>query len=84
MRPLTGGWETKRLVEDLLTLLRLGLSAVMVVPVNLRAVVETRISATWQMAEAKRVMLALQAKGDIPRIRGGCRLVARGACQPAG
>jgi two-component system phosphate regulon sensor histidine kinase PhoR len=59
-----------RLVEDLLTLSRLDLSASALVPVNLRAVVEEAISATWQLAEEKGVTLALQATGDLPRVRG--------------
>ena len=59
-----------RLVEDLLTLSRLDLSASALVPINLRAVVEEAISATWQLAEEKGVTLALQAAGDLPRVRG--------------
>ena len=59
-----------RLVEDLLTLSRLDLSASMLTPINLRAVVEEAISAVWQLAEEKGVTLALQAEGDLPRTRG--------------
>jgi len=59
-----------RLVEDLLTLSRLDLSASPLVPVNLRAVAEEAISATWQLAEEKGVTLALQAAGSLPRVRG--------------
>jgi len=58
-----------RLVEDLLTLSRLDLSASALVPVNLRAVAEEAISAIWQMAEEKGVTLALQSAGDLPRVR---------------
>jgi len=59
-----------RLVEDLLTLSRLDLSASVLAPVNLRAVAEEAISATWQLAEEKGVTLALQAAGSLPRVRG--------------
>ncbi|MFQ6101232.1 MAG: sensor histidine kinase [Anaerolineae bacterium] len=59
-----------RLVEDLLTLSRLDLSASPLVPVNLRAVAEEAISATWQLAEEKGVTLALQAVAGLPRIQG--------------
>jgi len=59
-----------RLVEDLLTLSRLDLGVPALVPVNLRAVVEEAISATWQLAEEKGVTLALQAVTGLPRVRG--------------
>ncbi len=59
-----------RLVEDLLTLSRLDLSASPLVPVNLRAVAEETISATWRLAEEKGVTLALQAAGSLPRVLG--------------
>lgn len=59
-----------RLVEDLLTLSRLDLSASPLAPVNLRAVAEEAISATWQLAEEKGVTLALQAAAALPRVRG--------------
>ena len=59
-----------RLVEDLLTLSRLDLSASVLAPVNLQAVAEEAISVTWQLAEEQEVTLALQAAGELPRVRG--------------
>lgn len=59
-----------RLVEDLLTLSRLDMSVSVLVPTNLRAVVEEAISTTWQLAEEKGVTLALQAAAGLPRVRG--------------
>jgi signal transduction histidine kinase len=59
-----------RLVEDLLTLSRLDRAVSALVPVNLQAVAEEAISATWQPAEEKGVTLALQAAGNLPRVRG--------------
>jgi len=59
-----------RLVEDLLTLSRLDMSVSVLVPINLRVVVEEAISTTWQLAEEKGVTLALQAAVGLPRVRG--------------
>ncbi|HEC34943.1 MAG TPA: hypothetical protein ENI39_00225 [Anaerolineae bacterium] len=59
-----------RLVEDLLILSRLDLGVTALVPVNLRAVAEEAISATWRLADGKGVTLALQSAGNIPRVLG--------------
>jgi signal transduction histidine kinase len=40
------------------------------VPVNLQAVAEEAISTTWQSSEEQGVTLALQASGNLPRVRG--------------
>jgi two-component system phosphate regulon sensor histidine kinase PhoR len=59
-----------RLVEDLLTLSRLDLSASALVPVNLQAAAEEAISALWQSAEEKGITLTLQAGPGLPRVVG--------------
>jgi len=59
-----------RLVEDLLTLSRLDVSASVLAPVNLRAAVEEALSALWQSAEEKGVTLTLQAAPGLPRVLG--------------
>lgn len=59
-----------RLVEDLLTLSRLDLSASALVPVNLQAAAEEAISALWQSAEEKGITLTLQAAPGLPRVLG--------------
>jgi len=58
------------LVEDLLTLSRLDLTSLERRPLNLRAVVEEAISALFQVAEARKVRLALQSPPTLPRILG--------------
>lgn len=59
-----------RLVEDLLTLSRLDLSASVLKPINLQAVVEEALSALWQSAEEKGITLTLQAAPGLPRVLG--------------
>ncbi|HEY73686.1 MAG: hypothetical protein DRJ03_13910 [Chloroflexi bacterium] len=59
-----------RLVEDLLTLSRLDLSASLLAPVNLQAAVEEALSALWQLAEEKGVILTLQTTPGLPRVLG--------------
>ncbi len=59
-----------RLVEDLLTLSRLDLSAPPLAPVNLQAVAEEALSALWQSAEKKGVALTLRAAPELPRVLG--------------
>jgi two-component system phosphate regulon sensor histidine kinase PhoR len=59
-----------RLVEDLLTLSRLDLSASVQMPVNLQAAAEEAISALWESAEAKGITLTLQAAPGLPRVLG--------------
>ena len=56
-----------RLVEDLLALSRLDRAVSALVPVNLRAVAEEAISATWQSAEERGGTLSLPAAGALPK-----------------
>jgi len=59
-----------RLVEDLLALSRLDLSASPLAPVNLQAAAEEALSALWQSAEERGVTLTLQAAPGLPRVLG--------------
>ena len=59
-----------RLVEDLLMLSRLDLSASPLAPVNLQAVAEEALSALWQLADEKGVTLTLQTAPGLPRVLG--------------
>jgi len=59
-----------RLVEDLLALSRLDLSASPLVPVNLQAAAEEALSTLWQSAEEKGVTLTLQTAPGLPRVLG--------------
>jgi two-component system phosphate regulon sensor histidine kinase PhoR len=59
-----------RLVEDLLTLSRLGLTPLHRRPVNLLAIAEEALSTLFQVAEARTVRLALQSPPSLPRVLG--------------
>jgi signal transduction histidine kinase len=59
-----------RLVEDLLTLSRLDLSASPLVPLSLQAAAEEALSALWEPAEEKGITLTLQAAPGLPRVLG--------------
>jgi len=70
-RFITGEVERlARLVEDLLALSRLDLSASPLAPINLQAAVEEALSALWQPAEEKGVTLTLQTTPGLPRVLG--------------
>lgn len=59
-----------RLVEDLLTLSRLGLTPLQRRPTNLRAVAEEAIVALFQSAEQRGVQLSLQSPMSLSRVLG--------------